>query len=175
VALTLATRERRVVVVGSVLLALVGLYLFVVEPLLHRSADLDRLIEQKRREQAEVVRLADEYRQARARLDELQAQLSRAGRDFQLLSFLEGLTVRNGVRDRIAYMRPGQAAAVGRFREQTVEMRLERVTINDLTKFLVQLGEAPQGLRVKRLSVTRRFDDANRLDVVMQVAAYQLA
>jgi general secretion pathway protein M len=171
----LARRERRLVLAGVALLALVGLYLFLVEPLLNRRADLDRLIEQKQREYAEVVKLADEYRQARGRLDELTARLSRAGREFQLLSFLEGLTVRNGVRDRISYMRPGQPAAVGRFREQTVEMRLERVTINDLTRFLVQLSEAPQGLRVKRLSVTRRYDDANRLDVVMQVAAYQLA
>ena len=174
-ALTLARRERRIVVAGAAVLAVVVGYFFVVGPVLDRHGDLERLIAQKAREHAEVVRLGAEYRQAKARLESIDARLAGTGRDFQLLSYLEGLSVRNGVRDRIAYMRPQPASAVGRFREQAVEMRLDGITINQLTEFLTQLAGAPQALRVKRLSVVRRFDNATRLDVVVQVAAYQVA
>lgn len=174
-AITLARRERRIVVAGGVVLALALGYLFLLEPLLVRNRDLDRLIAQKVREQGEVVKLGEEYRQAQARLESLKAQLSRAPKSFQLLSYLENLAVQTGVRDRIAYMRPQAGATVGRFREQSVEMRLDSVTINQTIKFLDQLGAAPQGLRVKRLSMVRRYDNADRLDVVVQVAAYQLA
>ncbi len=174
-AITLARRERRIIVAGAVVLALALAYLFVLEPLLGRNRDLDRLIEQKTREYGEVVRLGEEHHQAQARLESLKAQLSRAPQNFQLLSFLENLTVQNGIRDRIAYMRPQPIATVGRFREQSVEMRLDAVTINQTIKFLDQLATAPQGLRVKRLSMVRRYDNADRLDVVVQVAAYQLA
>lgn len=174
-ALTLARRERRIVFGGAAVVLLVVGYLFVVEPAVDRHRDLDRLIAQKAREHAEVVRLGEEYRQAKARLESIETRLSGTGRDFQLLSHLEGLTVRNGMRDRIAYMRPQPASSVGRFREQAVEMRLDSITINQLTEFLVQLANAPQALRVKRLSVIRRFDNASRLDVVVQVAAYQVA
>lgn len=174
-AITLARRERRIVVAGAIVLALVLAYVFLLEPLLARNRDLDRLIAQKTREHAEVVRLGEEYRQAQARLESLKAQLSRAPQNFQLLSHLENLAVQNRVRDRIAYMRPQPAATVGRFREQAVEMRLDSVTINQTIKFLDQLAASPQGLRVKRLSLVRRYDNADRLDVVLQVAAYQLA
>lgn len=174
-AITLARRERRLVVGGAVVLALTLLYVLLLEPLLTRNRDLDRLIAQKTREHGEVVRLGEEYRQAQARLESLRARLSRAPQNFQLLSYLESLTVQNGIRDRIAYMRPQPAATVGSFREQSVEMRLDAVTINQTITFLDQLASAPPGLRVKRLSVVRRYDNANRLDVVVQVAAYQLA
>lgn len=174
-AITLARRERRIVIAGAVVLGLALLYVFVLDPLLARNADLDRLIAQKVREHGEVVKLGDEYRQAQARLESLKAQLSRAPQNFQLLSYLENLAVQNGVRDRIAYMRPQAGSPVGRFREQAVEMRLDSVTINQTIKFLDQLAAAPQGLRVKRLSMVRRYDNADRLDVVVQVAAYQLA
>lgn len=174
-AITLARRERRLVIAGAAVLAVTLVYLFLVEPLLARNADLDRLIGQKVREHAEVVRLGEEYRQAQARLESLKAQLSRAPQNFQLLSYLESLAVQNGIRQRIAYMRPQAGAPVGRFREQAVEMRLDSVTINQTITFLDQLAAAPQGLRVKRLSMVRRYDNVDRLDVVVQVAAYQLA
>jgi general secretion pathway protein M len=175
VAIALAPRERRVLVAGAVIAALTLLYVLVVDPLLARNQDLERLIAQKTREHTEVVRLGDEYRQARAQLESAEARLSKAGRDFQLLSFLENLTVRQRMRDKIAYMRPQPQATVGRFREQSVELKLDRVTINQITEFMAQLQGAPQGLRVKRLSMTRRYDDADRLDVIVQVAAYQPA
>ncbi len=171
----LARRERRMVLGGAVLLAVVLGYLLGVGPLLDRYRTLDRLIAQKERERAEVVRLRDEYRVLKARLEAIEARLSRGGRGFQLLSFLEGLAARNGVRDRIAYMRPQPAATAGRFREQGVELRLDSVTINQLVQLLSQIAEAPQALRIKRLSVVTRYDNANRLDVVVQVAAYQPA
>ncbi|HEY8370151.1 MAG TPA: type II secretion system protein GspM [Thermodesulfobacteriota bacterium] len=174
-AITLARRERRLVVGGALVLALTLLYVLVVEPLVTRNRDLDRLIAQKTREYGEVVRLGEEYRQAQARLESLRARLSRAPQNFQLLSYLENLAVQNGIRDRIAYMRPQPPATTGSFREQSVEMRLDAVTINQTVRFLDQLASAPPGLRVKRLSMVRRYDDANRLDVVVQVAAYQLA
>lgn len=173
--LQLARRERRLVLGGAAALAAALAYLLGLQPLVTRNRDLDRLIAQKEREYAEVIRLGEEYRQARARLDSIEQRLGRSGQEFQLLSFLEGLAARTGVRDRIAYMRPQPSAGAGRFREQAVELRLDAVTINQLTQFLSQIAEAPQGLRVKRLSVVTRYDNASRLDVVVQVAAYQLA
>ncbi|HWP35693.1 MAG TPA: type II secretion system protein GspM [Thermodesulfobacteriota bacterium] len=173
--LQLARRERWMVGGGAVAVALLLVYALVVAPLLERSRDLDRLIAQKEREYAEIVRLREEYRRARAELAAIEARLARTGADFQLLSFLEGLAARTGVRDRIAYMRPQAAAAAGRFREQAVELRLDGVTINQLVQLLAQVVEAPQALRIKRLSVVTRYDNANRLDVIVQIAAYQRA
>jgi general secretion pathway protein M len=175
VPLQLARRERRRVLGGALVLVVALGYLFGVRPLLDRYDTLDRLIAQKEREYAEVVRLREEYRQAKTRLESIEARLGRAGQGFQLLSFLEGLAAKNGVRDRIAYMRPQPSTGAGRFREQAVELRLDGVTINQLVQLLTQIAEVPQGLRVKRLSVVTRYDNANRLDVVVQVAAYQLA
>ncbi len=173
--LQLARRERRVVLGGALFLVVVLGYVLGVGPLLDRYQTLDRLIAQKEHEYTEIVRLRDEYRTLKARLETIEARLSRGGQGFQLLSFLESLAARNGVRDRIAYMRPQPPATAGRFREQGVELRLDSVTINQLVQLLSQIAEAPQALRVKRLSVVTRYDNASRLDVVVQVSAYQPA
>ena len=76
-------------------------------------------------------------------------------------------------RENLASMRPQPPAAVGEFREESVEVRLERVRLGQLVQLLFALDSAEAYLKVKELRIKSRFDDRSLLDAVLTVASYR--
>lgn len=84
-----------------------------------------------------------------------------------LFSILEGGATECGLKDKIDYMRPGDLQVDSRRVEKWVEMKLSRITLKDLTRYLYILQSSQQGIYIKRLSSRK---EGEYLELILQPA-----
>jgi len=168
----LSQRERLALAVGAGAVALALLYFGLLLPYRRGVAALDARIASRQHQLAEVQEL-------RARCQPLLQQLAQAERrlgakgDFALFAFVEGVAGRFTSRENLASMRPQPPSMQGEFREESVEVRLEKVRLGQLVQLLYAIDTAEAHLKVKELRIKGRFDDRSLLDAVFTVAAYR--
>ncbi len=168
----LSTREQAIVGVGSVFLAVLGFWLGVYEPTKAHLALLDRKVAAKRAEHKEIQDLALRFQRLREQIEGIESHLRRS-RQFSILSYLEGLAKRQQVQNRIVQMKPRPGEITRYYRENAVEIKMEKVRLAELVRYLYQVETSPELLRVKQLQIRSRFDDPDLLDVRFQVSAYE--
>jgi len=165
-------REHLALAVGAVAVTLALLYFSLVLPYRRGVAALDAKIASRQRQLTEAQELS-------ARCQPLQQQIRQAERrlgekkDFALLAFVEGVAARFTGRENLSAMRPKPPAMQGEFREESVEVRLERVRLGQLVQMLYAIDTAEAHLKVKELRIKGRFDDRSLLDAAFTVAAYR--
>lgn len=140
-----------------------------------RMDNLDRLIGQKRQALEDLSRYRQEYTLLKGRIDSVDERIRRDEGQFSLLSFLESLAGSAQIRSRIAYMRPQAAVAKDQYREVSVEMKLENVTLDQAVKFLSAVEQAPHVVKIKNLHFRTRFANRQYLDITFLVSAFERA
>jgi type II secretory pathway component PulM len=164
-------RERRILIAGGGVVVALLVYLLIISPYMNAMELLDRRITRKTEELKEVLTLQKEY----FRLKEKTRVLDEAIRStpgFSLLSFLENLAARNKIKGKIAYMKPLTTPGSERFRESSVEMKLEILTLTELVDFLYQVEQSAQPIRIKRLNIAKKKANAY-LDVTLQASTFE--
>lgn len=157
-------RERVVVVSGGLILIAVLAWYGVLSPYLSTMTDLDRKITASENNLAKVMSMSEQIGQLRQQLTLADRRRS-AGRP--LFSRVEGLTEQTGVRDQLLSMRPQPATTQGDFRQQLVEIRLEKLSLGQLVKLLHAIEYRSGGVQVKSMRVKPRFENRSELDVNM--------
>lgn len=169
----LERREKIVVGVGAAIASVIVLWIGVYEPLMNKLAEMDRRIDVQTKRYEEMLRISQGFKVSRESIEATEKRLKRPA-GFSILSFLENLAVRTEVKDRIAQMKPKQGATTKFYRENLVEIKMEKVSLATLVKYLREIEAAPELLRVKELRIKPRFDNPNLVDGVFSVSAYEL-
>ena len=170
----LSSRDRNLVLLMG---GAVGLFtVFMIGTSLARANGkrADR-IEVKTQELREVATLTQGYRQAESQRQDLERKLKDHGVR-NLFSYLEELGKRDGL--DIGGMSDKGAAPLGDSKDshivqQSVDVTLTKVKIDKLTKFLNDVETNPGMVRVTRLQIRPREDDAV-LDAYFTVSTYYL-
>lgn len=168
----LSQRERLTLLAGALIVAVLLVLFGIVAPYRAALERLDTKIASRQRQLTEVRQLGQEYRQLQQQLAASERRLASGG-DFSLLSFVEAASIRLAGRDSLVAMRPQPAATLEGFREEAVEVKLEKIRLNQLVQLLFAADKAPAPMLVKTLRIKPRFDDRNLLDVVITFASYR--
>jgi general secretion pathway protein M len=70
-------------------------------------------------------------------------------------------------------MRPQPVAVKDEFKEESVEIKLEKIALDQLVRILYQIDTADAFLQVKNLRLKIRFDNKAQLDAVLTISAYE--
>ena len=157
-------RERWVVVGGAIVLGLLFVWFALLSPYLATLTTLDRKIAAAQRNLVRVSAMSEQIVQLRQRLATADQRTS-SGRP--LFSQVESLTEQTGVREQLLAMRPQAATTQGEFRQQLVEIRLEKLSLAQLVKLLHAVEYRSGGVQVKSLRVKPRFENRSELDASM--------
>lgn len=155
-------RERLIVTAGVAAIALVAAWFLLLEPYFEAMDRLDRKILALERNVTEAGLMRDQVVSLRGQLASVNTR-QRGKRP--LFSQVENLTEKTGVRDQLLSMRPQPATTQGDFRQQLVEIRLERMTLSQLVKLIHAVEYRSGGVQVKSMRVRPRFEDRSFLDV----------
>jgi len=150
-------------VIGAFLIIFVG---FFVLPVSREKRDLREKIQLKTQELKEMMILSRDYGGTKA--EGGVRGVIPAG--FSILSYLEGLADQSQIREKIEYMRPGNVESKGKSKEVSVEIKLNAVSISELTDLLFRIekgGQTP--LIVYRMMVRSRFANPRELDATLTV------
>jgi general secretion pathway protein M len=170
----LGGREKLMLIAGGVAVALVLFYRLGLSPAIERLHTLDRLVALKEREVHEMKALSGTYVTQKRLMEDVNRSLSQRGQDFAIFSFLEDLANKTGIKNNIMYMKPALTTPGELFRESSVEMRLEGIALQQLTRYLYDIERAPQFLRVRRMQIKPRPANPDLLDVTFQVSTFYL-
>lgn len=170
----LQQRERIFVLVGGLALILALLYFAIVAPYLGAMTRLDRQIAQRSEQLQEVKVLQGRYLEIQNQMNQVTRQLEKR-QDFSALSFIENLVEQTSGRENLLSMRPQSPETRGEFVIDSVEIKLEKLTLKQLLELLMGVEGATTPMQVKGLYLKQRFDDRSLLDATMTVTALRRA
>ncbi len=160
----LNSREKTVVGVGLAALVVLFVWFVLFNPYFETMNNLDRRIAAHRHSLERVEKIRDQIIQLR---QQLAAVETRKKDNRPLFSQVENFTEQTGIREQLLSMRPQPATTQGKFRQQLVEIRLEKISLSQLVKLLYVVEYRSGGVQVKSMRVKPRFDDRSLLDVNM--------
>lgn len=149
------------------------LFKLAMDPMLKRSADLDRQIVTAQRQLSELRTMQEEYLRQKSVVDSINGQLKKQ-QNFAIFSRLEELAGQTGIRNKILHMKPTVSTPSEMYNEESVEVKMEGVTLEQLVRYLHQVESSPQLLKIKRLEVKPRIDNRQILTATFRVSAFTL-
>lgn len=151
--------------------------LVIILPVTLASSRIGKLEESagRGREQIrEVMRSIEVYDGRRAQLRQLQ-ELIGGGFDSSLSTTLETLAEKNGIKENIDSLKEKAVAPSEIFDEASVDVRIKRISLEKLIEYLQEIENNNNSLlRLKKLSIKKRFDNQQELDVTFTVSTYRL-
>jgi general secretion pathway protein M len=164
-----------VVAGGGCLLILILLVQFVISPVFERSAQIERAIQSKTAMLAEMQRLRAEAETLRSSSRNSEVRYNRRDKNFTLFSFLDQLAGKSGVKERVSYMKPSKTEQKNSpYKLSRVEMKLEAVTLEQLSAYLYGVEASRNMVSVSKLSISRREQKEGLLDAILQVDTLEM-
>ncbi len=155
-------RRELFVVAAGLLTALVLLILFgAVLPWREHLNRLDRRIEARQAELRQFRQKLATWKQLRRSAARLN---SASTRGTPLIGLVENMATQLGARDKLVSLRP-QPLSGGK--GERVEVRFERLRLDQLGQLLYRSDTARPPLRTESLTIRPRFEDPAQLDVVL--------
>jgi len=163
-------REKYIVYAAGCLLGLLIIIQFVITPFFENRRQLQRSLQGKKVELEEMQRLQTEYQLLKGKLQLSEVRFSKREKGFTLFSFLDQLAGQAGIKDRINYMKPSKAVQKNsNFIISRVEMKLDDITLQQLTTYLYGVETSKNMVLVKKLSISKTEKTQGLIDVILQV------
>ena len=169
----LQPRERMFVGGAGAILVIFLIFKLMIDPMLKRSAELERQIVTARHQLTELRTMQQDYQRQKSVVDSINSQLKKQP-NFAIFSRLEELAGQTGIRSKIVHMKPTVSTPNEVYKEESVEVKMEGVTLDQLVQYLYQVENSPQLLKIKRLEMKPRFDNRQILTTTFRVSAYTL-
>ena len=169
----LAKREKYLVSAAVLCIAIFLLIQFAVLPFFESRRKLRRGVASKEEGLTEITRLSSEYHSYQNDSRGIQQLLGKRNKDFTLFSFLDKTAGDAGVKPYINYMKPSVSEGSGPYKESLVEMKLEAITLDQLTGYLYRIESPDNVVSVKRISIKENNRKSGYLDAVLQVLTFQ--
>ena len=166
----LGKREKVMVGGGSLLVLIILIYVLIVSPFIKRIARLEELVDAKKVELREMMILKEQFLQAQDRVKKIKPLPPK----FSLLSHLETLARKSNV--KIDSIRPGPTKKSGSYKETLIDVKIERITLDQLVEFLYKIeisGDYP--LKVKKIHIKPTYKNPQYLEVSFQIVSLQPA
>ena len=166
----LSNREK--IAVWSVTLlvgVLIGLEWGIFPVLQHRKS-LDQAIRARSMELEEIQGLEKIHALLKQNAEGVRTRLASREKGFTLFSYLDRSAASAGVKENIAYMKPsGSDIHSSDFKVFQVEMKLQAISLHQLSAFLYGVETADSLIRVKKASIAKTGQSAEGVDAILWV------
>jgi general secretion pathway protein M len=169
----LTKSQKLTITAGLICAGAVLLVQFAVVPYFEARQNVRRAIATNEKVLREIGVLGVEYGVIRQRAEEIRRVIQRRPPGFALLSYLEKRAGDAAVKANIRSMNPMPSAPAGTYEETAVEMKLDKLTMKQLTDFLYLVESPEEMIRVRRLSLAKMKESPEYLSTLIQVYTYQ--
>lgn len=167
----LAPRERILVLVACGIAAVALVVFGVIQPVLGAAEGAASRRESAEQQLQVIMRLAAEYDQLNARLEDVESRIRSNREQSNLRSLLESLAGQSQV--KIASMEERQSGSNEHYTETKLEVNLKNVTLSQTVRYLHNIESANRQLSVKSLRIKTRQDQDQLLDVTFAVSSFE--
>ncbi len=168
----LEKREKQVVTAGVVFLVCFAVFHFLVSPLLQARQQTQKALLHKKEDIQKISQLQEEYYKLQNQAVNIEGRLQQRSPSFSLFSFIEEKATKAKVKQQINSMTPSTSEGEGALRESRVDLKLERISLQQLVDFLKEIESAKDIVVIKRISVQENSREDGALDAVMQIITF---
>jgi general secretion pathway protein M len=169
--LRLSSRERTLVGLAGGALVVILVYTLIWQPIEDQRLALTKRIQTKQHDLIEMTQMRDTYLDLLNQFDLRQKIIEKADPHFSLFPFIESTVSQVlGGRDKIASMNPQNKDMGGLYREESVELKLNGISLQQLVDLMYKIEKGPQPLRLTRLQVKKRPREPQTFDVTATVS-----
>lgn len=163
-------REKYSIYAVSGLVCLIVLIQFIVSPFIEKRKRLTRALQVKSGRLEEIQVLKSKYDAMTREAELAKVQFSKREKGFTLFSFLEKLSDKAGIKNNIVYMKPSTSADKNSgYKTSIVSMKLQAITLKELTSFLYMVETSKNILYIKRLSISKTGKKEPFINALLQV------
>ncbi len=163
-------REKYIIYGAGCLLGLLIIVQFGVTPFSENRKQTQRSLQTKKVELEEMRRLQAEYEALKEKLQVSKIRFSKRDKGFTLFSFLDQLAGQAGIKDRISSMKPSKTVQkTSNYKISRVEMKLDAITLEQLTTYLYGVETSKNMVMVKKVSISKKEKKQGLINVVLQV------
>jgi general secretion pathway protein M len=170
----LQRREKIAVTAAGVALAIFLVFQLALFPIIDRRDRLHKRIQTQTAAMAEMQALKAEYETLTRFSRDMQQQLKKRPETFTLFSFMDRLAGQSGLKQNIAYMKPSNSNLKNSpYSLSMVEIKMNALTMLQLTTFLHGIEDPSKMVWVKRLSISKDDKQEGLINSVVQVETLQ--
>jgi hypothetical protein len=168
-------REMAFLLLGGVLVFALFYYLLLVSPALSRQKVLDKSIGKMEGDLVSMIEMKRRWDGFRKSKTEAEKILNERGKEFTLLSFLEGVSRKVGIHKKIQYMKPVSTPEEGGIaRTVGMEIKLDGMSVGELVNFLYEVEYSGNLLNTKRIKIQKLSKgETGLLRVTVQVNTFR--
>ncbi|MBW1982373.1 MAG: type II secretion system protein M [Deltaproteobacteria bacterium] len=163
--------QRQLLIAAAAVVLTLATVQWVVRPVMNYRERLARNVVRTEQRLHELLRLEKAYRKARAEYQASEKNVRNRPPGFTLFAFLENLAGRDGLKEKIEYMRPSVKPLDEEHQQEQVEMRLKGISLKGLIPYLYHIETAPEQVRIERLSIRPEQRQRALLDVNLVIVA----
>jgi len=168
-------RERYIVFGIGTLLVLFIIVQLIVRPLFARNNKLQEQLRQMTAAMTEMQQDRSGYEGLRATTRTSSARFNQRGKGFTLYKFMNRLAGETGIKANIKSMKPTTTEQKdSRYKISRVDMRLESITLAQLTDYLHRVETSSNMINIKKMSVTKKEDKEGLLTAVLQAETLEI-
>ncbi len=163
-------RDKYIVYGVGCLLGLLIIVQFIIRPFFENRNRLERTLQTRKVELEQMREFQTDYKALKGRMQLSQVRVNKRQKGFTLNSFLVQAAGQVGIKDRISSMKPTTTTQKNsNFKVSRVEMKLDAISLEQLTAFLHGVETSPNMVMVKKLSVSKKDKKEGLINVIMQV------
>lgn len=170
----LSKRQQVAVAGGGGLVLVILLIQLIFLPFIETKKMVNLSIHKSEKTLGEVMLLAKDYQVLKRQTAMIQQALARRSHNFSLFSHLEKVAGDAGVKANIKSINASKGSVSGPYEEAPVDIRLEKITLRQLTDFLYFLESPQELIRIKRIALTKMPESPEYLSAHVQVVTLQL-
>lgn len=170
----LNTREQLVIIIGGVISFFLIITTFIIKPAIDKANRLDKQIIQKRDAIKKIAELKEVYAKQVETINTINSKLETGKKDFPILSFLEDTARQVGIKEKIVEMKPFEASVGEQYKESSVELKVDGITMNQLVEYLYKIEHSDKILNIKKLKLKKMAKNEQFIDVKFEVATFEI-
>ena len=166
--------KQRKLVAGAAILVLIALILEIaVFPFWEAKAKLTKAIQVNQKKLNEMSKLDAEFTLQEAAMSKIKRSMSARSADFTLFAYLEKKAMQANVRGRIKQMNSSKGIQSLSLEESLIDMKLEKITIKQLTDFLYFVESPADLVKIKKIAINKMKESPEYLSAQLQISSFQ--
>ena len=169
----LTKSQKYTVIAGIIFVVAALLAQFAVVPYFEARQKVHQAIATNAKALREITALGAEYGLLKQRSEEIRRVIEKRPPGFALFSYLERKAGEAGVKTNIRSINPLKSSASGAYEEATVEMKIDKLTMKQLTDFLYLVESREDLIRIRKISIAKMKESPEYLSALIQIFTYQ--
>jgi general secretion pathway protein M len=163
-------REKNIIYAAGCILGLLIIVHFIVTPFFDGRKQKRKSLQAKKVELQEMRHMQADYRVLQDKLKLSKARSGSREKGFSLNSFMVQMAGQSGIKDRISSIKPSKTLQKqSNLTISRVEMKLDAITLEQLTKYLHEVEMSKNMVTVRKISISKKDSKQGLINVLLQV------